>query len=218
MLYAILIAIIIVLFLLKRYRERFVASYIWQEDQKELSFEPGPDSTGLGNRIFGTSPHTCKKGDELQDGLCYPKCRSGYHGVGPVCWADTVNIGVGKVMLLDSCDDSGHGGYTDSGLLCYNPIKCDPLKWDSCRSKIFGSCVGGLIGGRCRGGELKPKKLSCKRYGDKFPNEIASLCYAKCPEDKPKHVSGMPYLCYKGGPLSYGRGAGTIPPIIKFGN
>ena len=25
--------------------------------------------------------------DEDQDGaLCYPKCRDGYHGVGPVCW------------------------------------------------------------------------------------------------------------------------------------
>lgn len=31
----------------------------------------------------------CSGNKILQDGLCYESCRSGYHGIGPVCWADT---------------------------------------------------------------------------------------------------------------------------------
>src|SRR5262245_42403352 len=33
---------------------------------------------------------SCAAGEELDpDGLCYPVCQSGFHGVGPVCWANT---------------------------------------------------------------------------------------------------------------------------------
>lgn len=31
----------------------------------------------------------CRDNKILQDGLCYESCRSGFHGIGPVCWADT---------------------------------------------------------------------------------------------------------------------------------
>jgi calcineurin-like phosphoesterase family protein len=31
-------------------------------------------------------PTPCGPGAEEQAGLCYPKCRAEYHGVGPVCW------------------------------------------------------------------------------------------------------------------------------------
>jgi hypothetical protein len=30
----------------------------------------------------------CNEGEELSGGLCYKKCKKGYHGVGPVCWID----------------------------------------------------------------------------------------------------------------------------------
>jgi len=226
MLYAILIAIIIVLFLLKRYRERFVASYIWNEDQKELSFEEGPDSTGVGDRIFGTTPHTCKKGDELQDGLCYTKCDPGYHGVGPVCWADTENVGTGKPVGLEPCP----GGWINDGLICREPIR-----WNSCRYKTFLGCIGGLEGGNLRGrlnsggicdwpsdrGNLPDHlvdKSDPKNYKATHPDKVDGLCYRKCPTNMPNRVPGMPYLCMKADKLSYGRGAGGVPPIIKFGN
>ncbi len=38
-------------------------------------------------RTAGT-PLKCRTGLERNGGLCYPKCRDGYHGVGPVCWAN----------------------------------------------------------------------------------------------------------------------------------
>src|SRR6476620_11590303 len=28
----------------------------------------------------------CADGQEYDAGLCYPKCKDGYNGVGPVCW------------------------------------------------------------------------------------------------------------------------------------
>ncbi len=28
----------------------------------------------------------CGQGEEEQLGLCYPSCREGYTGVGPMCW------------------------------------------------------------------------------------------------------------------------------------
>jgi hypothetical protein len=190
MLYGILLAIIIVLFLLKRYREHFVMSYIWNDEQKELSFEEGPDSTGVGNRIFGTTPHTCNKGHELQDGLCYEKCRNGYHGVGPVCWADTDGIGVGTIPDL-----------TPEIRTSWGSIGCTgdrPFRW-----KGYDDCYN-----------IKVLIQVCDEDREMFQG----LCYRRCPKDKPNRVPGMPYLCYKGGPLSYGRGVGLIPPIFKFGN
>lgn len=232
MLYAILIAIIIVLFLVKRYRERFVTSYIWSDKQKEVSFEPGPDSTGVGNRLFGTTPHTCRKGEELQDGLCYEKCQDGYHGVGPVCWADTVSIGVGKPVGLEPCPR----GWVNDGLTCRKPITCEPIKcasgWEFfTKGCTGGGCSGGQIIGRLdRGGvcdwpenraELPDwlvDKSNPRNYLATHPDKVAGLCYKKCPENMPRRVTGMPYLCMKADKLSYGRGAGGIPPIIKFGN
>lgn len=39
-------------------------------------------------RGAGTVPSKCPSGEVLDAGLCYPKCRNGYKGVGPVCWPD----------------------------------------------------------------------------------------------------------------------------------
>ena len=51
---------------------------------------------------------------------------------------------------------------------------------------------------------------------DKHTERIDGMCYKKCPPDYPEHIPGMPYLCYKGGDLSYDRGAGRIPPVFRF--
>jgi len=39
-------------------------------------------------RGAGVIPKGCSDGKTNQNGLCYTACRSGYKGVGPVCWAD----------------------------------------------------------------------------------------------------------------------------------
>ncbi len=33
-------------------------------------------------------PLTCSNDEDYDAGLCYPKCKYGYHGIGPVCWED----------------------------------------------------------------------------------------------------------------------------------
>lgn len=35
---------------------------------------------------------TCASDEDLDAGLCYPKCDPGFHGVGPICWADQIDI------------------------------------------------------------------------------------------------------------------------------
>lgn len=50
----------------------------------------------------------------------------------------------------------------------------------------------------------------------KHTEKIDGMCYTKCPADKPEHVAGMPYLCYKGGDLSYSRGVGRIPCTFRL--
>ena len=45
-------------------------------------------------RGVGVIPNAiCAPDEDLDAGLCYPKWDPGYHGVGPVCWADVIDIG-----------------------------------------------------------------------------------------------------------------------------
>jgi hypothetical protein len=30
---------------------------------------------------------SCGPNEEMVNGLCYPRCREGYYGEGPVCWS-----------------------------------------------------------------------------------------------------------------------------------
>jgi hypothetical protein len=212
-----LIVLIVILFLALKYRETFVVRYGNPfNDEDLLSFEPDSKLS----RLFGITPDTCPSTQEIDAGLCYDRCDAGYHGVGPVCWADTTNVGIGKVLTPESCGDSGYEGYTDTGLLCSKWIH-DCNTWYT-----WGlvNCNGGGPGDQCykwTAGCLKTgaKRLTCKSYGDSHPDQIDGLCYARCPEDKPNHVPGMPYLCFKGGRgLSYGRGAGAVPSIFRFGD
>jgi len=204
--YAVLIALIAVLYGAVFMKETFVLKYGNPFNDEDLV---STDPNAKGTRLFGLTPDTCPcEKPELDAGLCYERCEGGYHGVGPVCWADTVGIGIGKVLLLENCRDSGYDGWNDWGLVCQQPIR-----WNSCKWKgLFGECWGGA-----EGGNVRAKRLSCKGYDGRYPDEIASLCYQKCP-DGMRHVPGMPYLCFKGTRgLSYGRGVGDVPSIFKFG-
>lgn len=204
MLYALLVALIAILYGLVCMKETFVLKYGNPFDDEDLV---STDPNAKGTRLFGITPDTCPcEKPELDSGLCYEKCEDGYHGVGPVCWADTESIGIGKVLLLKSCKDSGYDGWTNTGLLCNEPIRFNRCKW-----KVWGLCIPGLEGGRVR-----TRRLSCSGYDGRYPDKIDSLCYAKCPEGM-RHVPGMPYLCFKGNRgLSYGRGVGEVPSIFTF--
>jgi len=192
---------VVLVYLALRVRETFVIKYGNPYDNEDLlSF----DRDAKGTRVFGITPDTCPKDrSDLDAGLCYEPCEGGYNGVGPVCWAHTQNIGIGKIARLNNCAESGYAGWNDWGLVCQQPI----------------TCAKGLAFFRegCKGGNVRAKKLSCDPKSS-HPDFIAGLCYRACPPDKPRHVPGMPYLCFKGTRgLSYGRGVGTVPPLFAFG-
>ena len=199
--YELLLIAVVILFAALKYRETFVIKYGNPNNDEDLiSF----DRDAKGKRLLGFTPDTCPANKpELDAGLCYEQCEDGYHGVGPVCWANTMNRGIGKVMKLQSCSQSGYPGWTDTGLLCNEPIQCGK-GWDFFRKG-------------CWGGRVKPKRMTCDQYPE-HKDQVAGLCYKRCPADKPRHVPGMPYLCFKGTRgLSYGRGAGDVPPLFAFG-
>lgn len=220
-------------YLLLRARETFVVKYGNPFDNEDII---SLDINAKGTRLFGTTPDTCPSNkSDLQDGLCYEQCVPGYHGVGPVCWADTINIGVGKPVGLEPCP----AGWVNDGLTCREPIRCEPIKCASGLEFFTKGCTGGgCSGGRLKGrldsggvcdypsnrGEL-PDWLVDKRDPKNFvathPDRVDGLCYTPCPKDKPNRVPGMPYLCFKrrdpSTGVSYERGAGSVPPIFKIG-
>ena len=204
--YELLLVLAVLLFFTLKYRETFVVKYGNPfNDEELLTFDPNTKGT----RIFGITPDTCPAHKpELDAGLCYEKCEKGYNGVGPLCWAQTQNIGIGKVLRLLSCAESGFPNRNDWGLLCQAPIT-----WNNCKFRgLFNECWGGA-----EGGQVDPKKLTCDGYSEHKDN-VASLCYRRCPAELPNRVPGMPYLCFKGTRgLSYGRGVGEVPPLWTFG-
>ena len=224
-LWPILLAGAIIVYLLLRYRETFVIKYGNPFDDEDLiSFDP----EAKGNKLISFTPDSCyAPKSEYQDGLCYEPCEDGYNGIGPVCWADTVNIGTGKPVGLEPCNP----GWENWGMVCH-----EPLRWNSCKFRgLFNECWGGAEGGRIQGrlngggicdhpdkGNLPDwlvDKSDPKNYIALYPDKVDGLCYKKCPADKPDRVPGMPYLCYKNSRgLSYGRGVGEAPPIVHFGN
>lgn len=200
---AILLIAIVILLVLTRLqsREHFPFLKVGNPFNGQSIISFGKDDKGY--EIYSTSPNTCPPNkSDVDGGLCYVPCRAGYHGVGPVCWADSTNVGVGVPVELEPCPD----GWNNDGLICREPIRND------CSLRgLFGECwgrlVGGNIKGRLDGGGVCPSS---------HPDRIDGLCYKKCPQDKPERIKGMPYLCYSGGDLSYGRGVGDVPKIFRL--
>lgn len=207
--------------LLLKYRETFVVKYGNPFDGEDVvSFDPAKKGT----RLISTNPDSCPLTKPENDaGLCYEQCDEGYHGVGPVCWADTVNRGIGRLPRFKSCSEMGLGpDYRDDPLTCWKDLKCKT--WcNSSKRDIFGNCWAWDLKTECSGPDLKGKQAACPgpEWAGNTPEHTelkAGLCYKKCPSDKPNDVPGMPYLCMSGGRgLSYGRGAGEVPPLFRFG-
>ena len=194
--YVFLLVLAVILFLALKHRETFVMKYGNPfNDEDIVSF----NENASGTRLFGITPDSCPSNKpETDAGLCYEQCDMGYHGVGPVCWADSKNVGVGTIPDLKS------------------RIK-KVTSWGSV------GCTGGR-GFRFQGYndcytlDIPELYQECPdRDGEKTEN-FQGLCYKKCPEKLPNRIPGMPYLCFSGGRgLSYGRGVGDVPPMFSFG-
>lgn len=66
----------------------------------------------------------CESTHEKNAGLCYPLCRSGFHGLGPVCWGKNpngwVNCGLGSSVSKSKCFSVIFDQITSIGELALN--------------------------------------------------------------------------------------------------
>jgi hypothetical protein len=165
-----------------------------------------------GKEIASLTPFSCPpEKSDLDAGLCYQKCKTGYHGVGPVCWIDTFNRGIGTPVGLEPCPS----GWNNDGLICREPVRWENrcVYWGL--GNWSGCAKGGALRGRLNNGGM------CPNTDPGGPAEnterVDGLCYKKCPPDKPEYIKGMPYLCAKMDRIdSYGRGVGTVPPVFRL--
>jgi hypothetical protein len=73
----------------------------------------------FGYSILTTYPNTCDATHpELHGALCYKPCPANRHRVGDVCWADTVENGLGTPVGLEKCP----AGWATWPLTCLEPL------------------------------------------------------------------------------------------------
>ncbi|XP_039281362.1 uncharacterized protein LOC120350719 [Nilaparvata lugens] len=93
-----------------------------QPDCPALGLNRGIDLS-CAKRIIIGKPQigVCEADEELDAGLCYPKCKPGYYGVAFVCWAEApsnwVNCGMGAAKSSGSCTSAIIGQVASVGQL-----------------------------------------------------------------------------------------------------
>jgi len=113
-------------------------------------------------------PLGCADNEELSGALCYPKCKSGYTGVGPVCWencsGETTDAGAtctkksygrtaGVPLICRSTEQYDAGlcypfcntNYTGVGPVCWSGC---PSNWTQCGAACgvnSSECAGKII-------------------------------------------------------------------------
>ena len=145
-------------------------------------------------RGAGTFPNVCGPNEDLDAGLCYPKCQAGYVGVGPVCWK--------------SCPP----GYRDDGAFCAKPAaygRGAGYPWK------FGDGLN-LDGARARC--EKENRQGCEKSGEiMYPKCREGFGAAGCCVCSPVCPGGFIDIGVSCTKPSYGRGAGTVPKNCPSG-
>lgn len=149
-------------------------------------------------RGVGRPLHTCPEHAPEQDGLiCYPPCRDGYNGVGPVCWEECGNLTSFTFLCLDvrvskrdSCPWYDKCGFTNSScVLCpenYTRLGC------LCGRFSFRSSYGRGVGKSLVCSKLYEQDGAlCYKNCKKDYNGIGPVCWQKCP-------TSHPYSCFTG--------------------
>jgi hypothetical protein len=179
---------------------------------------------GAGNAM------TCAASEEQNGALCYPRCAAGYYGVGPVCWQS----------CPDGFTDDGVTCRKNGSIIGANNGRCP--WYDKCGltfARGCSTCPEGYAndGCTCR---INPQIFAKGTYGrgagrplDACPSGLeqsGALCYPPCAAG----YSGVGPVCWSACPAgfhddgatcrkdavvvpkpSYGRGAGTVPPILS---
>jgi hypothetical protein len=167
------------------------------------SINPIPASYGRGvGKPLGCSPN-----EELDGALCYPKCASGFKGVGPVCWQqcpsgfrddgtsclkpDSYGRGAGYPWkggdglnddgMFKRCEEAhGHGNCEKNGAIVYPKCKADFHNVGCC------TCSPDCPSGMTDAGITCTKKTSGRTAGvvlhacPEGTEKDGALCYPLC--------------------------------------
>ena len=135
----------------------------------------------------------CPSGQEKDAGLCYPKCRAGFKGVGPVCWR--------------SCPDR----FRDDGAFCAKP---EPYGRGGGYPWKFGDAAFDLSGARGRCEAANGGGGTCEQDGAIwYPKCKAGFTKVGCCICSPSCPAGMTDIGVSCAKESYGRGVGTGPCV-----
>ena len=157
-------------------------------------------------RGVGAPLSTCLENEDKNGLLCYPKCRAGFHGVGPVCWEGCPDGYTDTGALCTRPAASEHitvkpsncpPGFHNTGVSCYDPhnLKTRPISHSDCEAGLHR--VGAFCYSDCRPGFTNtgvtcyrgPDTIAKKTYGRTAgtpmhcapgTDEDAALCYPYC--------------------------------------
>ena len=148
-------------------------------------------------RGVGRSPD-CPAGKVNDAGLCYPKCRSGYKGVGPVCWQSCNGFGRDDGAF---CAKRGSYGRGAGRSPCTGCSGCSGCSWRGC-----SGCSGcsSCSTKHCRSSEDRNGALCYPKCRSGYKNVGCCTCSPRCP-------SGMTDIGVSCAKKSYGRGVGKVP-------
>ena len=170
------------------------------------------DTTNVGAAIF---PGLAHRDADIEGGSWCPK---DWNDDGLLCRAPIKWDNCGYKDLFGTCWPKASGGQIElKQAICPGPqdfggdYKTEYRNWKKANSK------GDPVPGESLVEANKANHKTCADVdmtNDKHWDNIDGLCYKSCPAGM-QHVPGMPYLCFKGGELSYDRGAGAPPHMFR---
>lgn len=185
------------------------------DDWENKGFPAAPTLTSVTKSVLtntGFPATSCPEGKHYDAG-CWENPPPGYTAVSFVAWADSVDVGAGRIPDKRPCDAfaaaEGWVRNRDDGTSCWEDWACNTY----CDGNWSWS-DGGYCHTNCNGCGCIKKALWDRQYCADGGDLIDGLCYSACPEGK-KHIPGMPYLCQTDGPLSIP--LGTALPICGPG-
>ena len=155
-------------------------------------------------RGIGKLKTICPADKEKDDLLCYPKCRDGYSGVGPVCWQtcpsdfsdaltfcnkpSSYNRGVGSMWECDNCERCGLLWYPKCRENFHSEacLECSP-DCPSGMTDMVTSCVKdsysrtvGTLPSTCTPGKESDGGL-CYPTCEHGADGVGPVCWGHCP-------------------------------------
>ena len=171
------------------------------------------DTTNIGASIF---PGLAHKDADIDGGSWCPK---DWHDDGLTCRSPITWDNCGYKDLLGTCWPKASGGQVElKQAICPGPqdfsgdYMTEYSQWKRANAKGEPKAGETLVEANAANDKTC---ADVDRTNDKHWDNIDGLCYKSCPAGM-QHVPAMPYLCFKGGELSYDRGGGRVPPAFRL--